>query len=338
MAKRNAAESEWQRDYRLKKQAAEAKRTAQHGADWDGEGEVGYEREMFVRDALRDASLELDAKTPARIKKTDRDPNYGMIARAIDKDPGSVRSSLSPPQHPDYGKPDWRRVYVYTENGIGDPYEYGTIPVWERAVEILNEHANSVGHEWGWDSVNAGVQVFTMHAPAIPVTNPNADTRKAAIAKYKEFHRLKPTKIGDFPSSFTIPQRVQLLGDGKHVLYASGKKDPETLRKPRRPVNYIHDHDAGVCIYSSDPKKVTEADTVVPDFIVHAKALVELGTFLGFAWKDGDGEHNAESTGDLPDLYCTVDGRALLVIQSRRHVLAIIWGGALGVEARGIVG
>jgi len=40
----------------------------------------------------------------------------------------------------------------------------------------------------------------------------------------------------------------------------------------------------------------------------------------------------------LPELYTIPAGTALLVVEDKRHVAAIIWGGALGVECRGIVG
>jgi hypothetical protein len=160
--------------------------------------------------------------------------------------------------------------------------------------------------------------------------------QKAAVDKYEEFHRLEPTKVAEF--EITIPAQVKRLGDGVHVLYESGKKDPETLRKPKKPLSYIHEHDMGVCVYVPDGGD-GEADFDVPEFIAKAQALVVLGKCLGFAYKDEYGdEHKAEGTDPLPDLCCTVDGRALLVVQSRREILALIWGGALGVEARGIVG
>lgn len=165
--------------------------------------------------------------------------------------------------------------------------------------------------------------------------NPTQDTKRAAIGKYKEFWQKEPTKVGDFPKTFKIPKSVELLGPGKHVLYSSLKKDPETLKNPRTPLDYIHEHDAGVHIYDA----TRSGDVKVPEFITHAQALVCLGECIGFAFVDGDDEFiEAEATDPLPDLYCTVDGRALLVIQSRRKVLAMIWGGGLGVEARGIVG
>lgn len=164
----------------------------------------------------------------------------------------------------------------------------------------------------------------------------NRERAADAIAKYKEFHRYDPRKVGEFPRSFRIPTRVRLAGDAKWVTYRSGKVDPETLRKPIAPVDYIHDHDAGVRAYLTDGDGPT---TDVPSFVLEAPALTRLGYNLGFAFVTPDGEDaEIEAVRPLPDLYTTPCGKALLVIQSRREVLAIMWGGGLGVYARGIDG
>jgi hypothetical protein len=164
----------------------------------------------------------------------------------------------------------------------------------------------------------------------------NHDRAREAISKYKEFHRYDPKTVGEFPASFRIPQAVHRAGPAKHVLYQSGKVDPETLRKPRRPVDYIHEHDAGVVCY------VTDGDgplVDVPRAFVEAQALTRLGYCLGFKFEDADGEEcDAEGRPPLPDLYCTPCGKCLLVIQDRKTVLAMMWGGALGVFGRGIDG
>jgi hypothetical protein len=67
--------------------------------------------------------------------------------------------------------------------------------------------------------------------------------------------------------------------------------------------------------------------------------LTLLGQCLGFAYYDpeSDQEIEAKVTQPFPELYSIPSGKALLVIQSKRTVLALIWGGRLGVEARGIV-
>lgn len=190
----------------------------------------------------------------------------------------------------------------------------------------------------------------------------------AGVDKFREFHRKEPRKIGEFHSDFEIPARVRLLGTAKYVLYRSDKVDPETLEQPRHPQNYIHEHDAGVKVYvPSDAKTARrfgyEATLEIPapdarpgiiqrvircgfdDPSISAGSsqeldveLVRLGMCLGFAFEDDDGEHEAQATAPLPELYCSTSGRTLLVVQNKRELVALIHGGALGVEARGIVG
>lgn len=165
-----------------------------------------------------------------------------------------------------------------------------------------------------------------------PSTAPDRDD---AISKYKEFTRYDPDKVGDFPASFAIPRRVHCMGDAKWVTYRSDKVDPETLKAPRDPVDYIHEHDPGVKVYVCRG----ELDTDTPDFLVDCTALVLLGacTGFGFVYKSG-AESEAVGERPYPELYTIPSGKALLVVQSKKEILAIMWGGDLGVEGRGIVG
>jgi len=152
----------------------------------------------------------------------------------------------------------------------------------------------------------------------------------AAVDKFKEFHRYDPKKLQEV-AGLEIPRRVKKLGGCKYVLYRSSKVDPATMKKPRKPVDYIHEHDAGVIAYTASGA----SDTDVPADFYETTAIVYLGKCLGFAVKDGP---EAEATEPLPDLCCTPDGKCLLVVQHRKKVLAMMWGGALGVFARGIDG
>ena len=156
-----------------------------------------------------------------------------------------------------------------------------------------------------------------------------------AVAKFREFHRLEPTKIGLMPE-LEIPARIRRAGVAKWVTYRSAKIDPDTLTKPKKPVDYIHEHDAGVHLYRPDG----ELDTDVPKWIRSAAALTKLGLCLGYAYADPAHQDPIEGIGKapLPELYCTPDGKALLVVQDKREILAMMWGGALGVFARGIDG
>lgn len=162
-----------------------------------------------------------------------------------------------------------------------------------------------------------------------------------AIEKYVEFHRLEPRKIGEFPASFSIPATMNVGGRAKFVTYRSSKVDPESLRKPSRPVDYIHEHDAGVVVYVDDDHCPTDERVVVdvPSEFRDVAALTKLGECLGYCFIDEDGEkHEAEGRAPLPELYTVPNGKCLLVIQSKRDVIAMMWGGGLGVFARGIDG
>jgi hypothetical protein len=171
------------------------------------------------------------------------------------------------------------------------------------------------------------------------VTRDDRDT-DLAVEKYVEFHRYEPADIGTFAAAMEIPAEMVCVGPATHVLYRSGKVDPATLRLPKRPRNYIHDHDAGVFCYVPMAQEETDGETVrVPAWIREVKALTLLGQCLGFRYRDEDGDVVCvEGIPPMPELYCTPDGRCLLVIQDKRQVLAAMWGGVLGVEGRGIVG
>ena len=162
---------------------------------------------------------------------------------------------------------------------------------------------------------------------------------RAAIDKYVEFHRHDPRHIIVGTNDFRIPDRMYRAGPAQWVTYRSGKVDPETLRRPRHPVNYIHKHDAGVVCYLPSAQDADGGEVEVPVVFREPAALTRLGYCLGFCFEDLDGgKCEAESRSPMPDLYTTPDGRCLLVIQSRKIVLAMMWGGALGVFARGIDG
>ena len=158
-----------------------------------------------------------------------------------------------------------------------------------------------------------------------------------AIAKYREFHRYDPKSVGPM-TGLRVPARMRCAGDAVCVLYRSGKVDPATLEKPKKPVNYIHEHNAGVKVYLPDG----QADTDVPKAAREASALVLLGKCLGYDFRDpkypDDDPIQAVGQDPLPELYCIPSGKVLLVVQDKRQLLAAIWGGALGVFARGIDG
>lgn len=155
-----------------------------------------------------------------------------------------------------------------------------------------------------------------------------------AIKMYVDFHQHEPKKVGSFAASLRMPARAVLVGPAAHVLYRSDKLNP-TTGADEGWIDYIHEHDRGVHIYMGGGEGPERA---VPAFIRNAKELTWLGMCLGLAYLDEDGrEREIKATRPLPELYTTPNGRALLVIQSKRTLLALVWGGRLGVEPRGIV-
>ncbi|MDP2607317.1 MAG: hypothetical protein Q8S00_32670 [Deltaproteobacteria bacterium] len=157
-----------------------------------------------------------------------------------------------------------------------------------------------------------------------------------AVKLYEGFHKYEPRSIGEFPTSFFVPQEAVWVGLAKNVMYRSEKLDPLTY-EDEGAIDYIHEHGANVKAYRIDGDAEGPIRTV-PKWIWGVQELVCLGQCLGFEYIDHDSKKcEGVVQKPFPDLYTTPDGRALLVIQGRKTVLALLWGGKLNVEPRGIV-
>ena len=158
-----------------------------------------------------------------------------------------------------------------------------------------------------------------------------------AMRRYVGFHQHDPKHVGQLAKGLRIPATAILIGDAVHVLYKSDKLNP-TPGVDEGWIDYIHEHDGGVKVYRCDARgRSAGVPRAVPEWLQHADDLVWLGQCNGFAYEDDAGTHEVKGTRPFPDLFCTPSGKALLVIQSRRTLLALFWGGRLGVEPRGIV-
>jgi hypothetical protein len=182
------------------------------------------------------------------------------------------------------------------------------------------------------ENARAGAKRNPARGGKLEALDPEEVERAAEM--YEKFHRLPVNKV-DVDLEMEMPTHVTKVGRATHVMYRSGKVDPETGRKPRAPQNYIHDHDAGVDLYEPGA-----GDIEVPRAIAAAQGLVRLGHCLGLGYIDPDDGERYEMEGGrpLPELYCTPDGKALVIVEAKREILFVVWGGALGVEPRGIVG
>ena len=154
---------------------------------------------------------------------------------------------------------------------------------------------------------------------------------------FETFHQFEPTKIGEFGPSFKIPREMLWVGEASVMYYTSDKLNPET-GEDEGFIGYYHEHKPGVRMLVSDRSR--DGDwRAVPKWIWGASALVKLGVCDGFDYVDFEGRtRSATARGRKPDWYTLPSGKALFVIQDRRSVLAIAYGGKLTVEWRGVVG
>lgn len=155
------------------------------------------------------------------------------------------------------------------------------------------------------------------------------DATVAAIEKFREFHDAEPTKVSEFDARFKIPATIVRAGRAINVMYRSNKWNERA--------DYIHAHDAGVYVHVPASRRLEGRVIQVPAWIRNVTALTKLGLCLGFSFAVRGEDIEAQVSTPLPELYCTPDGRALLVVAGKRTIEAIIWGGNLGVESRGIV-
>lgn len=154
---------------------------------------------------------------------------------------------------------------------------------------------------------------------------------------FETFHQYDPISVGELHRRFRIPRYANYVGEAKTMFYTSDKLNPET-GEDEGWINYFHEHEGGVRMYVLGADRDGERRRI-PRWIYDTKALVRLGDCDGFEYVDFDGETvEAKSTGKKPEWYTVPSGKALLVIQDKRSVLAIAWGGSLNVEWRGVVG
>lgn len=153
---------------------------------------------------------------------------------------------------------------------------------------------------------------------------------------FEKFHQFEPNKVARRPD-LDIPPHLTHVGEAKVMYYASDKLNPET-GEDEGWIHYFHEHEGGVKFCAVEPES-DGPEVTVPDFIRKTTALVRIGDCEGFEYEDHDGRTvEAEGTGRLPEWYATPDGRALLVVQDKRHLIACLWGGDLNVRAEGVVG
>ena len=214
----------------------------------------------------------------------------------------------------------WQATW-FDDRGAGGDLKRG------RLVDALNDQAHAGSYK---------LEELHLIADRTTRRNPTMALPTKSIRMFRRFHTRDWRGEGDFHADLVIPDRAICVGAAVNVLYASDKLNPET-GEDEGWIDYIHEHSDGVGVYRCDRGAVGD-EVAVPAWLRRVDQLTWLGDCLGFSYRDARSKAcKAHSTAPLPELFATPNGKALLVIQSKRRLLAILWGGRLGVERRGIV-
>lgn len=220
------------------------------------------------------------------------------------------------------GPPRWQ-VTWFDERGAGGDVRRDTLE------EALNDGAPA-----------AEYVVRALHLTSDRTReNPMPKPPTRAIAAFRRFHSRDWRGEGDFHADFDIPAQMTCAGHMLDTAYESDKLNPST-GEDEGWIAYNHKHDKNVMI-AVPTRRSDQHMVAVPDWIRRETELVWLGTCLELKYQELETGRTAmlEGTNPKPDIFFTPKaGRAaLLVVQSKRRLMAIIWGGKMQVQRRGIV-
>lgn len=173
----------------------------------------------------------------------------------------------------------------------------------------------------------------------MPRDNPARDAHASkAAAMFARFHTRDWRAEGTFHPSMVIPGELRCLGDVLNTDYQSDKLHPGT-GEDEGWIDYTHKHDGGVKIYAPvGARHPGDVDVVrTPAAVARVDQMTWLGKYLGGSYRAGGRVLEVRGTEPLPELFAAPSGKALYVVQGKRSLLFVIWGGRLAVEHRGIV-
>jgi hypothetical protein len=151
-----------------------------------------------------------------------------------------------------------------------------------------------------------------------------------ATKTFESFNDYPSKGTFKFDREIVVPERMPVAGPCKWVTYKSDKWGDGT-----------HDYIHKITSYPRVKCALVGGDfpeRTIPAKIRSAKTLSQIGLrALGFAY-DQDGEEVEAKVPRGTEWFWSQSGRALYLIHNKRKLVAVIWGGKLNVEPRGIVG
>lgn len=151
-----------------------------------------------------------------------------------------------------------------------------------------------------------------------------------AAETFEGFNEYEAKGAYRFAKEIVVPDRIPIAGPCKWVTYKSDKWNDGTH-------DYIHTITSyprvkcGLLGYDYPTK-------IVPAKVRDVTTVTQIGLrALGFAF-ERDGEEFEAKLPTGTEWFWSQTGRSLYLIQKKRKLVAVIWGGELNIEPRGIVG
>jgi hypothetical protein len=159
---------------------------------------------------------------------------------------------------------------------------------------------------------------------------PSDAALRTAVGVYEGFHAYDSDEVGML--DIDIPASVLYGGPATWVTYASDKWED-------RSHDYIHTITSQPRVFCGLAGAGAGRRRKVPNKIRKTTVLAQLGLrALGFAFIGPDGDELEVRCPRGTRWFWSPQGKALLAVEKKKRLLAVIWGGKLDVEPRGIVG
>ncbi len=241
----------------------------------------------------------------------------------------------------DWGDDDTYLLYRWPDGDVDAPYdadkmESSLYDLWqtsdqlEQAVEPYDRAVFLTPHgRFMTDGVHVVKDRRSIRDnPRIRSTRPPGVSQ--ATKTFEDFNEYPSKGVSKFAREIVVPERMPYPGPCRWVTYRSDKWKNGTH-------DYIHtiaSYPRVKCVMAGEDYPTVK----VPLAVRNATTLTQIGLrALGFAFEyDGD-----ECEAKVPagtEWFWSQTARALYLIANKRKLVALVWGGDLNVEPRGIVG
>ena len=234
-----------------------------------------------------------------------------------------------------------KAVREYAKKAKARSNDWHFSPLWQQ-LAILGmklDDANAMETTKGYN-LSSWVEAKELEAAGAwdgrpsPRDNPGRSTRPPGVSQatktFEGFNEYPSKGASKFAREIIVPERMPYPGPCRWVTYRSDKWKNGTH-------DYIHtitSYPRVKCVMAGEDYPTVK----VPLAVRNATTLTQIGLrALGFAFEYDDDEYEAKVPAGT-EWFWSQTARALYLIQNKRKLIAVIWGGNLNVEPRGIVG